>query len=100
VGLDRFEQVVCALNVDRGRGGRVVERDADAGPGGQVHHPVDALQRLVQVGALPDVAFDDLRPLLGQGRGGPALDRRVVVGVEVVEDRDGVTAREQPLRDV
>ena len=99
-GLEHVEE---AGEVGLAVGLRVLDGVAHPGLGGQVDDAVEALARekRVQPGTVGDVEPLErearLRPQARQAR---FLQRRLVIGIEVVDAHDRVAARQQPLGDV
>ena len=96
-----FEDVQGAGDVALDVGVRVLERIAHAGLGGEVHDLVEALVREQVLDQRPVLqrAFDHAEVAMGrEALGARTLERRVVIGVEIVEADDPVAALEQPQR--
>ena len=102
-GAAAFQDVQEADDVGVHVGARALEAVADAGLGGEIDHRIgldlgEEGRDAVAVGEVDlRVAVAGLGLEVGQAGG---LQRRVVVGVEVVEAHDLVAARQQPARQV
>jgi hypothetical protein len=82
---------------------RIDQRIAHAGLGGQMHHGGETVfgKERRHAGAVGEIEFRETEAFeLGQLREARILQRRIVIGVEIVEADDGAAGFQQPPRDV
>ncbi len=99
----RLQQVGRALDVDPLVQGGFLDGGADARPRGEVHDRVDPALRenRVDLCGVENVALDQpvgVASPFRQRPHVPALDRRVIVVVEIVEGGHGMPPRKHPFR--